>query len=114
MTPKSLLRHRDAKSSLADMGPGTNFVRMYPEVDGALWGGWGQQNEEIERVIFCSGKVYYDLMQARQSKKLSKAVIARVEQISPFPFDLVQQFAKVQNLDVIRSMCSVSPMFHPV
>ncbi len=45
----------------------------------------------MQRLIFCSGKVYYDLVKERETRGLSNIAIARVEQISPFPFDLVKK-----------------------
>ena len=80
MTPKSLLRHRLATSSLADMGPGTTFHRVLLDTD---------QDEldlkKIERVILCSGKVYYDLLEERRARKLKNVYLMRVEQLYPFP-----------------------------
>jgi len=86
MTPKSLLRHPEAKSGLDEMVAGTEFSRVIPE------NGVAAKNVDgVERLIFCSGKVYYDLTKARDDRGLSAAVaVCRVEQISPFPFDLVK------------------------
>ncbi|XP_076876777.1 2-oxoglutarate dehydrogenase complex component E1 isoform X2 [Brachyhypopomus gauderio] len=85
-TPKSLLRHPEAKSSFDDMLPGTNFRRLIPEE------GLASQNPAgVRRVVFCTGKVYYDLVRARKSHGMEDTVaIVRVEQLSPFPFDLVK------------------------
>jgi len=87
MTPKSLLRHPDAKSSFDDMTDDTTFLRIIPENKIAV-----KNVHSVKRLIFCSGKVYYDLIQARKERKLLDVVaICRVEQISPFPFDLVKE-----------------------
>uniref|UniRef100_A0A8C4YH92 2-oxoglutarate dehydrogenase-like, mitochondrial n=1 Tax=Gopherus evgoodei TaxID=1825980 RepID=A0A8C4YH92_9SAUR len=86
-TPKSLLRHPEAKSSFDEMVSGTSFRRVIPE-DGAA----AHTPNEVKRVIFCTGKVYYDLIKERKNQDLEKQVaITRLEQISPFPFDLVKE-----------------------
>ena len=62
MTPKSLLRHKLAVSSLADFGPGSAFKYVIPEIDAiAPEGG-------VKRVVLCTGKVYYDLLQTRRDQ----------------------------------------------
>uniref|UniRef100_A0A2K6DAH2 2-oxoglutarate dehydrogenase complex component E1 n=1 Tax=Macaca nemestrina TaxID=9545 RepID=A0A2K6DAH2_MACNE len=89
-TPKSLLRHPEAKSSFDQMVSGTSFQRVIPE-DGAA----AQAPEQVQRLIFCTGKVYYDLVKERSSQGLEeKVAITRLEQISPFPFDLIKQEAE--------------------
>ena len=60
MTPKSMLRHKLAVSSLAEMGVGTSFKPVIDEVDSKI--------KNVKRVIICSGKVYYDLVEARISR----------------------------------------------
>uniref|UniRef100_A0A8C9W0T8 2-oxoglutarate dehydrogenase complex component E1 n=1 Tax=Scleropages formosus TaxID=113540 RepID=A0A8C9W0T8_SCLFO len=82
----SLLRHPEAKSSFDDMLPDTHFQRLIPE------SGTASQNPgEVKRVIFCTGKVYYDLTRERKARGMEDTVaITRVEQLSPFPFDLVK------------------------
>ncbi|XP_017344888.1 2-oxoglutarate dehydrogenase complex component E1 isoform X1 [Ictalurus punctatus] len=85
-TPKSLLRHPEAKSTFDDMLHGTHFKRLIPE-DGPA----SQNPAGVKRVIFCTGKVYYDLIKQRTNKEMEETVaIARIEQLSPFPFDLVK------------------------
>ena len=87
MTPKSLLRHPDCRSSFDDMVEGTEFQRAIPE------SGVASENPSgVKRLIFCTGKVYYALHAAREEAGLQdKIAISRIEQISPFPFDLVKQ-----------------------
>jgi 2-oxoglutarate dehydrogenase E1 component len=80
MTPKSLLRHKDAVSSLADFGPGTSFKRILPEVDQIA------DAAKVRRVVLCAGKVYFDLLAERRKRKIDDIVILRVEQPYPFPF----------------------------
>jgi 2-oxoglutarate dehydrogenase E1 component len=79
MTPKSLLRHRLAVSSLDDMVSG-QFKTVIPEVDAI-------DPAETERVVFCCGKVYYDLLEARRARGLTNVAIIRIEQLYPFPKD---------------------------
>ncbi|MBN3296954.1 ODO1 protein, partial [Amia calva] len=89
-TPKSLLRHPEAKSSFDDMLPGTRFLRLIPDNGAAA-----QAPEGVRRVIFCTGKVYYELTRERKTRGLEAQVaISRIEQLSPFPFDLVKAEAE--------------------
>ncbi|XP_022173086.1 2-oxoglutarate dehydrogenase, mitochondrial isoform X2 [Myzus persicae] len=120
MTPKSLLRHPEAKSSFDEMNENTEFLRIIPEK------GTAADNAcNVKRLIFCSGRVYYDLTKAREEHNLVDTVaIARVEQISPFPFDLIkQECAKYPNADIVWSQEEhknqgpwpyVQPRFHTV
>ncbi|XP_040292412.1 2-oxoglutarate dehydrogenase-like, mitochondrial isoform X1 [Bufo bufo] len=86
-TPKSLLRHPEAKSSFEEMKTGTVFHRVIPESGAAC-----QNPQNVRRVIFCTGKVYYELVKERHQKQLeSQVAITRLEQIAPFPFDLVKE-----------------------
>jgi len=77
MTPKSLLRHELSVSALADLSRGA-FARIIGEID-AL------PKEEIRRVVFCSGKVYFDLLRARRKEGLRDVALVRLEQLYPFP-----------------------------
>jgi 2-oxoglutarate dehydrogenase E1 component len=79
MTPKSLLRHPEVVSNLAEMGPGTFFRRTIDEVDPLV------ADDRVKRVVLCSGKVYYDLRQARRERKIHDVAIVRIEQLHPFP-----------------------------
>ena len=79
MTPKSLLRHKLAVSSLADFGPGSTFRYVLPEMDAIA------PEQEVKRVVLCSGKVYYDLLQARRDAGVQDVAILRLEQLHPFP-----------------------------
>lgn len=95
MSPKSLLRHPDAKSSFDEMTENTEFMRVIPDTRAAA--------QDVKRLIFCSGKVYYDIIKAREEQKRTDSVaVCRVEQISPFPFDLVEEeCSKYGNADVM-------------
>lgn len=77
MTPKSLLRHPEAKSSFDKMNEGTEFLRVIPEEGPAA-----ENAGSVKKVIFCSGRVYYDLTKARKERGVeSDIAIARVEQV---------------------------------
>ncbi|XP_026293460.1 2-oxoglutarate dehydrogenase complex component E1 isoform X2 [Frankliniella occidentalis] len=87
MTPKSLLRHPEARSSFDLMNEGTEFLRIIPDEGPA-----GTNPSGVKKVVFCSGKVYYDIKKARTDKNLEdKIALVRVEQISPFPYDLIKK-----------------------
>ena len=62
MSPKSLLRLPDARSSFDDMTSETHFQRLIPETDAAA-----KEPKAVEKLIFCSGKVYYDLVKERET-----------------------------------------------
>uniref|UniRef100_A0A6I8PI61 2-oxoglutarate dehydrogenase complex component E1 n=1 Tax=Ornithorhynchus anatinus TaxID=9258 RepID=A0A6I8PI61_ORNAN len=88
-TPKSLLRHPEARSSFEDMLPGTHFLRIIPDSGPA-----SQDPGRVKRLLFCTGKVYYDLTRERKARDMEAEVaITRIEQLSPFPFDLLQKEA---------------------
>ena len=78
MTPKSLLRNKDATSPLVEFTKGS-FQTVIPEQNDGIVG------EKVKRVIVCSGKVYYDLVKKREDKKASDVAIMRIEQLYPFP-----------------------------
>ncbi|XP_070163996.1 2-oxoglutarate dehydrogenase complex component E1 isoform X5 [Polyergus mexicanus] len=118
MTPKSLLRHPEAKSSFDLMLEDTQFLRVIPEEGTAA-----QSPNNVKKLLFCSGKVYYDLKKARAERQLDdKIAIARMEQISPFPYDLVKkEAAKYPNAELLWSQeehknqgawTYVQPRFH--
>jgi len=96
-SPKSLLRLEAARSKLTEMAPGTSFKRVIPEEGSAA-----ENPENVKKIIFCSGKVYYDLVKERDAKGLTNEIaISRVEQVSPFPFDSVRdECAKYANANV--------------
>jgi 2-oxoglutarate dehydrogenase E1 component len=77
MTPKSLLRHELSVSALEDLARGA-FARVIGETDELPVG-------EIRRVVFCSGKVYFDLLRARRREALRDVALVRIEQLYPFP-----------------------------
>jgi len=77
MTPKSLLRHRLAVSSLEDLSQG-EFQPVIPEIDTL-------DPARVERVVLCSGKVYYDLLEKRRKESIDHVAIIRIERLYPFP-----------------------------
>ncbi|MBW6401213.1 2-oxoglutarate dehydrogenase E1 component [Roseomonas sp. HJA6] len=96
MTPKSLLRHKLAISSLAEFGPGSAFHYVIPEIDAIA------PEEKVNRVVLCTGKVYYDLLQERRDKGVTDVAIVRVEQMHPFPAQaLAKALAPYKNAEVV-------------
>ncbi len=90
MTPKSLLRHKLAVSSLEDLAHG-HFQLVIPEVDEV-------EEKNIRRVILCSGKVYYELLEKRRELQKKDIAILRIEQLYPFPYTQVrEQLARYVN-----------------
>ncbi len=79
MTPKSLLRHKLVTSTLDELAKG-EFQWLIPEIDEL-------KSTKVDKVIVCSGKVYYDLLQQRREKKQKNVAIIRIEQLYPFPTD---------------------------
>ncbi len=79
MTPKSLLRHKLAVSPLSDFTGETHFRTVIGEIDPIAPGA------EVKRVVLCTGKVYYDLLQARRDRGITDVALVRVEQLYPFP-----------------------------
>jgi 2-oxoglutarate dehydrogenase E1 component len=87
MTPKSLLRHKRAVSSFAEMAEGSAFHRLLKD-DAETKAGEAIElvgDRKIRRVILCSGKVYYDLYEAREKRGVDDVYLLRVEQLYPFP-----------------------------
>ena len=88
MTPKSLLRHKNCVSNLDDFGKQNSFHRVLwdhaidPKSKGFIK---LKEPKKIKKVILCSGKVYFDLIEAREKMKKDDVVIYRIEQLYPFP-----------------------------
>ncbi len=78
LTPKSLLRAKDAGSPITDFTRG-EFKTVIGEVNADI------AADRVKRLIVCSGKVYYDLVKKREERKSTDVAIARVEQLYPFP-----------------------------
>ena len=103
MSPKSLLRHKDAVSTLEELANG-KFETVIGEVDNSI------DSAKVDRVVLCSGKVYYDLVEKRTKEGLNNVAIVRIEQLYPFPEDrLFQVLRQYKNLkDVV--WCQEEPM----
>jgi 2-oxoglutarate dehydrogenase E1 component len=79
MSPKSLLRHKESISSLAELADG-NFQNVIPETQKL-------DPYNVRRIIACCGKVYYDLLAYRREHQIEDVAIIRIEQLYPFPHD---------------------------
>ena len=79
LTPKSLLRHRMSTSTLEDLSEG-RFLTVIDEIDPV-------PAEKVRRVVLCTGKVYYDLLDRRRTTESEDSAIVRIEQLYPFPRD---------------------------
>ena len=102
LTPKSLLRHKLATSTLEELTQGS-FQTVIPEIDPI-------DPAKVERVIMCSGKVYYDLLDKRRAEGRDDIAIVRIEQLYPFPEeDLAEALAPYQNVKHII-WCQEEPM----
>ena len=103
MTPKSLLRHKRAVSNLDALAEGSTFHRVLwddAEEEGAT--NKLVRDDKIRRVVLCSGKVYYDLLEEREKRGLNDIYLMRVEQLYPFPLKaLANEMARFRNADVI-------------
>ena len=104
MTPKSLLRHKRAVSPLAMMDEGTSFHRLLWD-DAQLTPGSTlalKPDAEIRRVVLCSGKVYYDLVEEREKRGVNDVYILRVEQLYPFPIKAaVNELARFKHAEIV-------------
>ncbi len=96
MAPKSLLRHKLAVSKLGEMGPETSFRRVIKETGQLVL------DKKVRRVVLCSGKVYYDLLRARQETSIDDVALIRVEQFYPWPRqNVLQQLARYPSAEVL-------------
>jgi 2-oxoglutarate dehydrogenase E1 component len=92
MTPKSLLRHKEATSTIEELADG-RFFNVLDETDDL-------DKSAVERVIMCSGKVFYDLRAARREREIGNIAILRLEQLYPFPEE--------ELLEVLRSYPNIN------
>jgi 2-oxoglutarate dehydrogenase E1 component len=94
MTPKSLLRHKHSTSAMADLAGG-RFHNVIDEHDAI-------QPARVKRLILCSGKVYYDLIEQRRIEQLSDVAVVRIEQLYPFPVDeyqaVIERYANARDV----------------
>jgi 2-oxoglutarate dehydrogenase E1 component len=106
MTPKSLLRHKKAVSGIAEFGPDSTFHRLLwddAEAPGApkttirL-----APDDQIRRVVLCSGKVYYDLLEDREKRGINDVYLMRIEQLYPFPAKaLLDELSRFKNAEIV-------------
>ncbi|MDM8335573.1 2-oxoglutarate dehydrogenase E1 component [Wolbachia pipientis] len=94
-TPKSLLRHKRAVSNLSDFEE--KFLMVIPEYRTGL-----VSSDKVRKIVICSGKVYYDIIEACERQKISDIAVIRLEQFYPFPTDkLSNELAKYKNAEII-------------
>jgi 2-oxoglutarate dehydrogenase E1 component len=97
MAPKSMLRHKMVVSDLEEFLPGTTFHRVLWDVADNL-----KPDEQIRRVILCSGKVYYDLYAEREKRGIDDVYIMRIEQLYPFPAQvLIEELTRFVHAEVV-------------
>ena len=114
MTPKSLLRHKRCISPLAEFSEGSSFHRvLWDDADMKVREGRSDvatgraeipltSDDKIRRVVLCSGKVYYDLLEAREERKIDDVYLLRVEQFYPFPAkSVIDELKRFKNADVV-------------
>ncbi len=95
MTPKSLLRHKSAVSSLADFTGDSHFRRILSDPG-------GPRDEDVRRLVLCTGKVAYELIEARDRAGISDVSIVRIEQLYPFPGEaLLARLQRMTNLQEV-------------
>ncbi|MFQ5438093.1 MAG: 2-oxoglutarate dehydrogenase E1 component [Paracoccaceae bacterium] len=103
MTPKSLLRHKLAVSTVGDMVTGSSFHRV-------LWDDAQKGNsdtdlrpdDQIRRVVICSGKVYFDLLETRDARGLDDVYLMRLEQFYPFPaMSMTKELSRFKAAEIV-------------
>jgi 2-oxoglutarate dehydrogenase E1 component len=103
MTPKSLLRHKMAVSKLEEMAKGSSFHRVL--WDDAEYGNSTTKlaaDKKIKRVVLCSGKVYYDLLEERDARGIDDIYLLRLEQFYPFPaLSLTKELERFKAAEVV-------------
>ncbi|MBK6373559.1 MAG: 2-oxoglutarate dehydrogenase E1 component [Saprospiraceae bacterium] len=96
MSPKSILRHPECISSIDEFATGSAFKEVYDETElGNI------KADKVSKMVFCSGKIYYDLIAYRREQKIKDAVIVRIEQLYPYPEDQIDAiFTKYKKADI--------------
>ena len=98
-SPKAILRSEDASSPIADFTDVSGFLPVIQDVRPA---DSAPADDDISRLVFCSGQVYYDLAKERESRGADNVAIVRVEQIAPFPtHEIISQMEKYPNAEVV-------------
>ena len=104
MTPKSLLRHKRAVSKLDEFTGDSTFHRLlWDDADMKGWsGGKLVKDNKIKRVVMCSGKVYFDLLEEREKRGLDDVYLLRLEQLYPFPAKaLITELSRFKNAEMV-------------
>jgi 2-oxoglutarate dehydrogenase E1 component len=103
MSPKSLLRHKEAISTIEDLAGG-RFYNVMDEIDDL-------DKSKVQRIILCSGKVFYDLLAVRRERQLNHIAILRLEQLYPFPEDELLQILADSYPNIVDAVwCQEEPM----
>lgn len=87
MSPKSLLRHPECISPIEDFELNTNFIEVIPDNE-------IRPSTMVKKIILCSGKIYFDLLQYRRDHKITNTAIIRIEQLYPFPEMAIKEILK--------------------
>jgi len=103
MTPKSLLRHKRCVSDLSELAEDSSFHRvLHDDAERGKSETKLVKDGKIRRVVLCSGKVYFDLLEEREKRGLDDVYLMRVEQLYPFPLkSLAQELARFKAADVV-------------
>ena len=103
MTPKSLLRHKHAVSNISDMEVGSSFHRvLWDDAQKGVSEVTLVPDDKVRRVVLCSGKVYYDLLAARDAAGLDDVYLMRLEQFYPFPaMSMSKELSRFKQAEVI-------------
>ena len=103
MTPKSLLRHKMAISDAADFSTGSSFHRvLWDEAEKGHSDTKLAADDKIKRVVMCSGKVYYDLLEERDARGIDDIYLLRIEQFYPFPaMSLVRELERFKDAEML-------------
>ncbi|QEL25566.1 2-oxoglutarate dehydrogenase E1 component [Bosea sp. F3-2] len=103
MTPKSLLRHKRCVSDLSELAEGSTFHRvLHDDAERGKSTTKLVKDAKIRRVVLCTGKVYYDLLEEREKRGVDDVYLMRVEQLYPFPLKtLAQELARFKAADVV-------------
>jgi len=103
MSPKSLLRHKEAVSTIEELAEG-RFYNVLDETDDI-------DKSKVERIVICSGKVFYDLRAARRERGLDHIAILRLEQLYPFPEDELEEVLGRSYPNIVDAIwCQEEPM----
>jgi 2-oxoglutarate dehydrogenase E1 component len=103
MSPKSLLRHKDAISTLDELADG-HFQTVIDEGDDSI------DKKKVNRVVLCSGKVYYDLLDKQRNDQIKDVALVRIEQLYPFPEEDLEETLMQYKKAITVIWCQEEPM----